>query len=171
MYAALLWLVLCEVPVLSLWQVLLTKSLIKWIFWNWNIKFHVGKSILTCRVKVGIEAKKEKFKCKLVYHSKHGNLCWCRNLDFHEILALSVSFSSAEEKERVDEKLHLILSSCYCYRKFSLFSFHIGFEFSAHVKNGKNGIGFWKHKSLVYYVLLKLWEQSSYLKLSCNLWS
>lgn len=85
--------------IISLWQVLFTKSLIKLIFWNWNIKFHVGKSILTCRVKMGIEAKKEPFKCKLIYHGKYGNLCWCRNLDFHEILALSVSFSSAEEKE------------------------------------------------------------------------
>lgn len=53
-------------------------------------------------------------------------------------------------------------------RENFLFFFHLGFEFTAHVKNGKNGIRFWKHKSSVYYVLLKLWEQSSYLKLKCH---
>lgn len=68
------------------------------------------KSIMMCRAKSRIETKGWSCKCKLLYHTKYGKICRCRNLGFLKILTLSVSFSSAEEKERLNEKICFGLS-------------------------------------------------------------
>lgn len=132
---------------------------------NWNIKFHMGKSIMTCRAKSRIGAKRWSCKCKLLYHKMYGNLCRCRNLGFLKILTLSVSLLSAEEKERLVEKICFSLSS-HRYRKFFFLPARIWIYYPC--EKWEKWIRFWKLKSLVYYVLLKLWEQSSYLKQKCH---
>lgn len=132
--------------------------------WNWNVKFQMGKSIMTCRAKSRFVAKRWSCKCKLLYHQQ-GNLCRCRNLGFLKTLTLSVSFIAVEEKKVLKENA-LVWAVIIVMGNYIFLSARIWIQ--CLYEKCLKWTGFWKLKSLGYCVLLKLGEQSRYLEKKTN---